>query len=129
MDSLKICTDIDKNASNPLPNNTNQCETNPAPVISSHFSVLADSAINEDNDRKQRQRSMAPMSREEYERQQSQVRQVLDVETGRMRLVRGTGEIIETMVSRAQHAAINQQATRGDGSSFARNVFHAAAKR
>jgi Nuclear RNA-splicing-associated protein len=105
----------------PFPSNNAQIDTtDPA---------ATESTVEEDDDRKCRQRNMAPMSREEYERQQSQVRQVLDVETGRMRLVRGTGEIIETMVSRAQHAAINQQATRGDSSTFARSVFHAAGRR
>jgi hypothetical protein len=69
---------------------------------------------------------MVPMSREQYEAQQSQIREVYDPESGRYRLVRGTGEIIERIVSRADHAAINKQATQGDGSSFARSVYQAA---
>jgi hypothetical protein len=69
---------------------------------------------------------MVPMSREQYEAQQSQIREVYDPESGRYRLVRGTGEIIERIVSRADHAAINQQATQGDGSSFARSIYRAA---
>jgi hypothetical protein len=69
---------------------------------------------------------MAPMSREQYEAQQSQIREVYDEESGRYRLVRGTGEIMERIVSRGAHAAINQSATRGDGSSFAKSVYNAA---
>jgi hypothetical protein len=68
---------------------------------------------------------MVPMSREQYEAQQAVVREVYDEETGRMRLVRGTGEIIERIVSRSDHERINQQATRGDGSSYARHIFSA----
>ena len=75
--------------------------------------------------RKAKARSMVPMSREQYEAQQSVIREVYDEESGRYRLVRGTGEIIERIVSRADHTAINQRATLGDGSSFARNVFRA----
>jgi hypothetical protein len=67
-----------------------------------------------------------PMSREEYEKQQSRIRQVYDPESGRYRLVRGSGEIIESIVSREDHLRINQQATRGDGASFARSTFRAA---
>ena len=69
---------------------------------------------------------MVPMSREQYEAQQSQIREVYDPESGRYRLVRGTGEIIERIVSRADHASINKQATQEDGSSFARSVYQAA---
>ena len=59
-------------------------------------------------------RMMMPMSREEHQARQSIVREVYDPETGRTRLVRGDGEIIERIVSRDEHAAINRQATRGD---------------
>ena len=69
---------------------------------------------------------MTPMSREEYEAQQSQIREVFDEESGRVRLVRGTGEIIERIVSRDSHEQINRRATRGDGSSFSRNIMHMA---
>jgi hypothetical protein len=69
---------------------------------------------------------MVPMSREQYESQQSQIREVYDPQSGRYRTVRGTGEFIERIVSRADHAAINKQATQGDGSSFARSVYQAA---
>ena len=68
---------------------------------------------------------MMPMSREEYQAKQSIVREVYDPETGRTRLVRGDGEIIERIVSRDEHAAINRQATRGDGASFVRGIHQA----
>lgn len=79
--------------------------------------------------RQVKSQKMVPMSREQYEAQQSQIREVFDPESGRWRLVRGTGEIIERIVSRTDHAAINQRATQDDGSSFARSVYQAAAKR
>ena len=72
---------------------------------------------------------MAPKSREEYEAEQSRVREVYDPESGRYRLVRGSGEIIERIVSRQDHQRINQQATRGDGMSFSRGVYDALARR
>jgi Nuclear RNA-splicing-associated protein len=74
-------------------------------------------------------RNMAPMSQHEYDALQSQVRQVYDPESGRYRMIRGTGEVIECIVSRSEHEAINRQATRGDGSSYARHIFNAAAAR
>lgn len=74
-------------------------------------------------------RMMVPMSKEEYEKEQSKIRQVYDPESGRYRMVRGSGEIIESIVSRADHQRINQQATRGDGASFARSTLLAATRR
>jgi Nuclear RNA-splicing-associated protein len=71
-------------------------------------------------------RRMVPMSREQYEAEQSQVREVYDPETGRMRLVRGSGEIIERIVSKVAHQHINRQATRGDGESFFSRSIHQA---
>lgn len=77
-----------------------------------------------------KRRVMVPMSKAEYEKQQSQpIRQVYDPESGRYRLVRGTGEIVESIVSRADHQRINRQATRGDGTSFTRSTLAVAAKR
>ena len=72
-------------------------------------------------------RNFAPMTREHYEALQSQLREEFDPQTGRMRLVRGTGEIVERIVSRTQHQAINRQATRGDGAFFHRQVISQAA--
>lgn len=77
---------------------------------------------------KAKSRNMAPMTFEQHQALQSQVREVYDPESGRMRLVRGTGEIIERIVSRADHHTINRQATTGDGAFFARNVASRAAR-
>ncbi|XP_031564964.1 ADP-ribosylation factor-like protein 6-interacting protein 4 isoform X2 [Actinia tenebrosa] len=63
-------------------------------------------------------RSMAPMTREEYEKQQSKIRRVYDAETGRHRLIKGDGEVIEEIVSQERHKMINKMATLGDGASF-----------
>ena len=46
-----------------------------------------------------------------------------------VRLVRGTGEIIERIVSRNDHQRINQIATRNDGLSFSMNIANEASKR
>lgn len=78
-----------------------------------------------EQERREKARKMAPMSREQYETLQSTVREVYDEQSGRYRLVRGTGEIIERIVSRHEHSLINQQATRGDGDCFSRGVFQA----
>lgn len=72
---------------------------------------------------------LAPMSREEYEKEQSVVREVFDEESGRWRLVRGSGEIIERIVSRGDHQRINQRATQGDGSSFSKHINGALGRR
>jgi Nuclear RNA-splicing-associated protein len=76
-----------------------------------------------------RRMRMVPMTREQYEAEQSKVREVYDPETGRMRLVRGSGEIIERIVSREAHQQINQQATRGDGATFSRMIHMASSGR
>ena len=84
----------------------------------------------EDADHRQKKaKSMVPMSREQYEAEQSKIREVYDEESGRFRLIRGSGEIIERIVSQGEHARINQTATRGDGASFARHIFHASRRR
>eukprot|EP00035_Acanthoeca_spectabilis_P038282 m.51683 g.51683 ORF g.51683 m.51683 type:complete len:197 (+) comp9068_c0_seq1:524-1114(+) len=59
---------------------------------------------------------------EDYLRQQSVVRKVYDPDTGRERLVRGDGEIIEEIVSKERQLEINAIATRGDGNTFQRTV-------
>lgn len=65
---------------------------------------------------------MKPMTKEQYEMQQAVVREVYDPETNRIRLVRGSGEIIERIVRRQEHLSINQVATIGDGRSFTRGI-------
>ncbi len=47
---------------------------------------------------------------------------MFDEETQRWRLVKGTGEILEEIVSSDRHRAINRAATAGDGASFARSL-------
>jgi len=71
-------------------------------------------------------RSRGPMTQSEYLEMQSIVREVVDP-TGRIRTVRGTGEVIERIVSREEHARLNRRATSGDGSGYARDVARAAA--
>lgn len=73
-------------------------------------------------DEAMKKRSMVPMTKEEYEKQQAQVRRVYDPETGRHRLVKGTGEVLEEIVSRDRHNAINKTATQGDGAFFQANL-------
>lgn len=63
-------------------------------------------------------KAMAPITKEEWEKRQSVVRKVYDEESGRHRLIKGDGEVIEEIVSRDRHKAINKQATQGDGSFF-----------
>ena len=68
-------------------------------------------------------KAMAPETREEYEARQSILRRVVDPETGRTRLIKGDGEIIEECVSRDRHKEINRQATAGDGAEFQRKTL------
>ena len=63
------------------------------------------------------------MTKEEYDREQSKVREVYDPLSGRVQLVRGSGEIIERIVSSEAHRRINALATQGDGQSFSRGVY------
>ncbi|KAL3856247.1 hypothetical protein ACJMK2_011023 [Sinanodonta woodiana] len=69
-------------------------------------------------EKKSKSKAMRPMTKEEWEKQQSVVRKVYDPETGRTRLVKGDGEILEEIVNKEQHREINKQATRGDGLYF-----------
>ncbi|XP_076843308.1 ADP-ribosylation factor-like protein 6-interacting protein 4 [Brachyhypopomus gauderio] len=63
-----------------------------------------------------------PLTKEEYEARQSVIRRVTDPETGRTRLVRGDGEILEEIVSKDRHKEINKQATKGDGRAFQKRL-------
>ena len=49
-----------------------------------------------------------PMTQAEYQKLQSQIREVYDPQSGRTRLVRGTGEIVERIVSSSEHANLNR---------------------
>ncbi|CAG9135588.1 unnamed protein product [Plutella xylostella] len=66
----------------------------------------------------EKSKAMAPMTKEEWEKRQSIVRRVLDEETGRYRLIKGDGEVLEEIVSRDRHKEINRQATQADGQYF-----------
>lgn len=63
-------------------------------------------------------RLMAPMTKEEWDKRQSVVRKVYDETTGRHRLIKGDGEVLEEIVSYTRHKDINKQATVGDGDYF-----------
>ncbi|KAI8149219.1 nuclear RNA-splicing-associated protein-domain-containing protein [Fennellomyces sp. T-0311] len=67
---------------------------------------------------RRRQAAMVPQSKESYDKQRSIIRREYDRQTGRTRLIKGSGEILETVVSRDQHRQINQRATVYDGISF-----------
>ena len=74
-------------------------------------------------------RSRAPMTQQQYLDLQKQIKEVVDPQTGRTRLIRGTGEIIERIVSRDEHSRLNKSATLGDGSGYAQDIMQAALKR
>lgn len=74
------------------------------------------------------QSTMTPMTREEWEKQESVVRRVYDQETGRHRLIKGSGEVLEECVSRDRHRAINKVATQNDGEFFQANIKSRASK-
>jgi sRNA-binding protein len=60
-------------------------------------------------------RGNTPMSKEEYEESNRKIREVFCQQTGRVRLVRGEGEIIEKAVSKQEQTRIQRLATRWDG--------------
>ncbi|XP_073978722.1 uncharacterized protein [Rhodnius prolixus] len=63
-------------------------------------------------------RRMAPETKEEWEKRQNVIKRVFDEQTGRYRLVKGDGEVLEEIVSKERHKEINKQATHGDGEYF-----------
>ncbi|CAH0723550.1 unnamed protein product, partial [Brenthis ino] len=66
----------------------------------------------------EKSKAMAPMTKEEWEKRQSVIRRVQDEETGRYRLIKGDGEVLEEIVSHDRHKQINRQATMADGDFF-----------
>ncbi|KAH8547652.1 nuclear RNA-splicing-associated protein-domain-containing protein [Umbelopsis sp. PMI_123] len=62
--------------------------------------------------------TMVPQTKAEHDKEQNVVRKVVDPLTGRTRLVKGSGEIIEEVVSRDKQKEINRMATLGDGLSY-----------
>jgi len=77
----------------------------------------------------EKSKQMIPMTQEQYKAQQAIIREVYDPESGRMRLVRGTGEIIERIVRKEDHLRINQIATRTDSWSYTRSMMNHIHKR
>ncbi|XP_037025964.1 ADP-ribosylation factor-like protein 6-interacting protein 4 [Bradysia coprophila] len=63
-------------------------------------------------------KARAPQTKEDYDKIQSNIRRVVDPETGRTRLIKGEGEILEEIVTRDRHKAINRHATKADGEFF-----------
>ena len=96
-------------------------------MLASHI-IIADSKKEENINNAEiisnnkRSMSMVPMTKEQYEKQQSVIRNVYDPASGRCRLVKGSGEIIEQVVSRDTHERINSISTQGDGMYFARQI-------
>lgn len=70
------------------------------------------------DEQKSRIQAMKPMTKEEWDARQSVIRKVVDPETGRIRLIKGDGEVLEEIVTKEKHREINKQATRGDGLAF-----------
>ena len=94
--------------------------TMPLPEITDH---RPSECIVEAPPKFQTKTNMIPMTRQQYEYEQSQIRSVYDPESGRIRLIRGSGEIIESIVNRSQHQAINQIATRADGQAYTKHIL------
>ncbi|KAG2175766.1 hypothetical protein INT44_000244 [Umbelopsis vinacea] len=62
--------------------------------------------------------AMVPQTKAEHEKEQNVVRKVVDPLTGRTRLIKGSGEIIEEVVSKDKQKEINRMATLNDGLSY-----------
>ncbi|KAG5673469.1 hypothetical protein PVAND_003514 [Polypedilum vanderplanki] len=65
----------------------------------------------------------APETKEAYEKRQNIVRRVVDEETGRVRLIKGDGEILEEIVSKERHREINKNATKSDGMNYSNKML------
>lgn len=48
------------------------------------------------------------MTKEEWDKQQGELRHVYDAESGRTRLIRGSGEVMEEIVSKDRQREINK---------------------
>ncbi|XP_048820037.1 ADP-ribosylation factor-like protein 6-interacting protein 4 isoform X1 [Lagopus muta] len=60
------------------------------------------------DEQKSRIQAMKPMTKEEWDARQSVIRRVVDPETGRTRLIKGDGEVLEEIVSKERHKEINK---------------------
>jgi hypothetical protein len=86
---------------------------------SSSSTALMNTSHNDDDNIKSivkpsRRPIMVPQTKAEYEAEQSIIREVVDPIDGRVRLIKGSGEVLERIVSREEHRRINKQATMGD---------------
>ncbi|XP_048786658.1 putative pre-mRNA-splicing factor ATP-dependent RNA helicase DHX16 [Lagopus muta] len=61
------------------------------------------------DEQKSRIQAMKPMTKEEWDVRQSVIRRVVDPETGRTRLIKGDGEVLEEIISKERHKEINKQ--------------------
>ncbi|KAG2217722.1 hypothetical protein INT45_001265 [Circinella minor] len=77
---------------------------------------------------KQRREAMVPQTKESYDKQRSVIRREYDPQTGRTRLVKGSGEILESIVTGEQHRKINKQSTIQDGLSFQTTIHNNSIK-
>lgn len=68
-------------------------------------------------------KSHAPETPEEYQQRQNRIRREIDPVTGRSRLIKGDGEILEEIVTKERHKTINKEATKGDGEFFQENTL------
>ncbi|XP_037821998.1 ADP-ribosylation factor-like protein 6-interacting protein 4 [Lucilia sericata] len=68
-------------------------------------------------------KSHAPETPEEYQQRQNRIRREIDPVTGRSRLIKGDGEVLEEIVSKERHKTINKEATKGDGEFFQENTL------
>ena len=90
------------------------CTAPPVPVPDEDFSIPVHLMNN---------KHKAPETREEYEKRQSVIRKVVDPETGRTRLIKGDGEILEEIVTRDRHHEINRLATQTDGQAYEKKTI------
>ncbi|XP_032899800.1 ADP-ribosylation factor-like protein 6-interacting protein 4 [Amblyraja radiata] len=70
------------------------------------------------DEQRARIQAMRPMTKEEWDARQSIIRRVVDPETGRERLIKGDGEILEEIVTKDRNKEINKHKTMGDGFTF-----------
>lgn len=68
-------------------------------------------------------KSYAPETPEEYQQRQNRIRREIDPVTGRSRLIKGDGEVLEEIVSKERHKNINKESTKGDGEFFQENTL------
>ena len=125
----------DKNDNEPMVNNKilrndQTIDTNPTTTNNDlpQNAACRREDTNTDHDPVRRTPPMIPMTRQQYEQEQSQIRSVYDPVSGRVRQIRGSGEIIETIVTRSQHTRINQIATQTDGQHYSQQVWNNAAR-